>query len=186
MINTKNKEELLGKVIKLAEDIENYGVLKNKAIQLGIKVPELPEDLPVRISNLEKDLSPDKYNSAKEWKNILETSRLRLVIHWLDGIGMDLFDEIRFANIDKPKKKAKKLTNIVISNDLANSKVKVEEKKEKIVVMNYGKEYVYDDREKAIKFYQEAVMCSEGSEQSRYSTILCQLLSGCTHCSDEE
>lgn len=182
----KNKEELLAKVIKLAEDIENYGVLKNKAVQLGIKVPELPEDIPTRISELEKELFPERFGTPEEWKNTLETSRLRLAVHWLDSIGMNLFDEIRFANIEKPKKKVKKLTNVIISNDLANSKVKVEEKKEKIVVMNYGKEYVYDDRNKAIKFYQEAVMCSEGSEQSRYSTILCQLLSGCTHCSDEE
>lgn len=42
------------------------------------------------------------------------------------------------------------------------------------------------DRSEAIKKFSRCVLCSEGSEQSRYAEILSQLLSGYKYCYDEE
>lgn len=39
-------------------------------------------------------------------------------------------------------------------------------------------------RKEAIKFYHEGMMCCEGSEQDRYTTIYFQLLEGRKFCSD--
>lgn len=89
------KEELLNKVTKLAEDLEFVGLMRNKAFNHGISQPTLPKDLSIRLSEIEKELTPNKFNTSEEWKEILETSQLRLAIHWLDGIGLNLADEIR-------------------------------------------------------------------------------------------
>ena len=47
----------------------------------------------------------------------------------------------------------------------------------------YEDEFV--ERENAKKFYLEGMMCSEGSENARYSKIYCELCDNCLHCSDE-
>ena len=41
------------------------------------------------------------------------------------------------------------------------------------------------DRQEAINFYMEGTLSCEGSEQSRYASILAQLLEGSIVCSDE-
>ena len=41
------------------------------------------------------------------------------------------------------------------------------------------------ERADAIKFYTEGILCSDGSEQERYATILAGLVSGATVVSDE-
>ena len=60
-------------------------------------------------------------------------------------------------------------------------------KKEKdiVKVTCYYKTEEYE-RTEAINKFRECVLCSEGSEQSRYSKILGELLSGYKECSDEE
>lgn len=40
-------------------------------------------------------------------------------------------------------------------------------------------------RKDAIALYTDGVICTEGSEQQRYSKILAELMAGCTECSDE-
>ena len=49
----------------------------------------------------------------------------------------------------------------------------------------YGETEIME-REKAKAFYLEGMMCSEGSEQSRYVRIYTQLTLGYTECTDEE
>ena len=49
----------------------------------------------------------------------------------------------------------------------------------------YGEIKEWANRDEAIKFFSEAIECSEGSEQSRYSSILVQLLEGCEECFDD-
>lgn len=58
-------------------------------------------------------------------------------------------------------------------------------KKEKITVICYGEEKIWDNREKAKEFYLEAMMNTEGSEKERYSNIFGDLCSGLTTCRDE-
>ena len=94
------KEKLLNKVTKLAEDLEFAGLMRNKAFNHGTARPILPEGLSVRLSELEKELdaaenNSNGFNTPEQWKEILEGS-LRPIIHWLDGVGLNLFDEIRF------------------------------------------------------------------------------------------
>lgn len=48
----------------------------------------------------------------------------------------------------------------------------------------YGKEDVYDSREEAIAFYQQAAAGSEGGEQERYIHILLDLSEGKDICTD--
>lgn len=55
----------------------------------------------------------------------------------------------------------------------------------KITVVCYGKKEVWNTRGKAIEYYREGIANSEGSERNRYASILSQLLSGQTFCSDE-
>ena len=55
----------------------------------------------------------------------------------------------------------------------------------KIVCSTYGKEQEFKTRKEAINFFNECIMGSEGSEQSRYVSILMQLMNGDTYCSDE-
>ena len=56
--------------------------------------------------------------------------------------------------------------------------------KDLVTITCYGKKEQMH-RDEAIAFYSEAVMCCEGSEQSRYATILAQLSAGEKECSDE-
>lgn len=42
------------------------------------------------------------------------------------------------------------------------------------------------ERSEAIKFYQEGIRCSEGSERDRYVNILLGLMDGATEVSDED
>lgn len=55
-----------------------------------------------------------------------------------------------------------------------------------VTVIAYGRPQVFPNRTKAIKEVKEWCMCSEGSEQSRYCNILCDLLDGKTVCTDGE
>ena len=54
-----------------------------------------------------------------------------------------------------------------------------------VICSTYGREKKFKSRKDAIKFFKECVMCSEGSEQSRYVSILMQLMNGDKYCSDE-
>lgn len=56
--------------------------------------------------------------------------------------------------------------------------------KDIVTITCYGKTE-HMEREKAIVFYLEGMMCSEGSEQNRYANILAGLMSGLTVCTDE-
>lgn len=56
--------------------------------------------------------------------------------------------------------------------------------KDIVTITCYGKTEQME-REKAIAFYLEGMMCSEGSEQNRYANILGGLMSGLTVCTDE-
>lgn len=57
---------------------------------------------------------------------------------------------------------------------------------DKVVCRTYNKDQEFKTHKDAIKFFKECVMGSEGSEQSRYVTVLMQLMDGKTFCSDEE
>ena len=54
-----------------------------------------------------------------------------------------------------------------------------------VVCSTYGKEQKFKTRKDAINFFKECIIGSEGSEQSRYVSILIQLMNGGTYCSDE-
>ena len=56
----------------------------------------------------------------------------------------------------------------------------------KIKTVCYGKLKEFKSVKEAKDFYLECMMCSEGSEQSRYVQIYTQLCNGLTYCSDEE
>jgi hypothetical protein len=53
-------------------------------------------------------------------------------------------------------------------------------------VICYGKRETWRTREEAQKFYMEAMMMCEGSEQARYSQIYSELTAGLTVCTDGE
>ena len=46
----------------------------------------------------------------------------------------------------------------------------------KIKILCYGKISEYDNRKKAIDFFRECQICSEGAEQERYTNILMDLI----------
>ena len=48
--------------------------------------------------------------------------------------------------------------------------------KRKVTVKCYGEEEVYNNRDEAIKHFQECQRNSEGSERERYTNILCGLM----------
>lgn len=48
--------------------------------------------------------------------------------------------------------------------------------KKRVTVKCYGDEKVYNNREEAIKFYNECLMCSEGAERERYANVLSALM----------
>ena len=65
------------------------------------------------------------------------------------------------------------------------TKTKTKTKKDVVTVICYGSaEHI--ERADAIRKYSECVMCSEGSEQSRYAQILAELLHGYRVCTDGE
>lgn len=54
---------------------------------------------------------------------------------------------------------------------------------EKVKVTCYGQTEVMT-RKEAIDEYYEGMLCCDGSEAERYTTIYCQLMEGCMECSD--
>ena len=58
-------------------------------------------------------------------------------------------------------------------------------KKDIVTITCYGSTKQMN-RAEAISKYSECVMCSEGSEQSRYANILAELLHGYKVCTDGE
>lgn len=54
-----------------------------------------------------------------------------------------------------------------------------------VICSTYGREKKFKSRKGAINFFKECMMYSEGSEQSRYISILMQLMDGDKYCSDE-
>ena len=58
-------------------------------------------------------------------------------------------------------------------------------KKGKVKTICYGKETIWDEREKAISFFTEGIYNSDGAEQQRYLKILADLKSGKNMCSDK-
>ena len=64
------------------------------------------------------------------------------------------------------------------------TKTKTKTKKDIVTIICYGSaEHI--ERADAIRKYSECVMCSEGSEQSRYAKILAELLRGYRVCTDD-
>ena len=47
-----------------------------------------------------------------------------------------------------------------------------------VICSTYGKEQKFKSRKDAINFFKECIIGSEGSEQSRYVSILMQLMNG--------
>lgn len=58
--------------------------------------------------------------------------------------------------------------------------------KEKIEVTCYGEKEIWYDREKAIRFYLQAIAGSDGAERDRYTNIYLDLMTGKNECFDEE
>ena len=59
-------------------------------------------------------------------------------------------------------------------------------KEKPVIVKTYGKEQTFPSRKVAIAEVKEWCACSEGSEQSRYCNVLCDLLDGKDYCTDGE
>lgn len=57
---------------------------------------------------------------------------------------------------------------------------------EKITIVCYGQKEEWDSREKAMQYFLEGMLSSEGSEHERYARIYEQLASGLNFCTDEE
>ncbi len=55
-----------------------------------------------------------------------------------------------------------------------------------VTVICYGEEEQWSSREKALAFYTEAALGSDGSERERYRNICDELRMGLTECSDGE
>lgn len=89
------KNELLQKIIQLAEDVENFRAsVDTGAFALGAIKSKFLNDFPIRLSEIEKELSPDNYKSVEEWEDVLSAIGLRPIVHWLDSRGLNLSDEI--------------------------------------------------------------------------------------------
>lgn len=54
-----------------------------------------------------------------------------------------------------------------------------------VICSTYGKEKKFKSRKDAINFFKECIIGSEGSEQSRYISVLMQLMNGDKYCSDK-
>lgn len=59
-------------------------------------------------------------------------------------------------------------------------------KTDKVTTVCYGENREWNDRQDAIRFFNECFLMSEGSERERYALILSSLISGNTVCTDEE
>lgn len=55
-----------------------------------------------------------------------------------------------------------------------------------VVTICYGERKVWDDRKEAAEFYLAAMAGSDGHEQSRYTKIYIEIMSGFSECTDEE
>lgn len=55
-----------------------------------------------------------------------------------------------------------------------------------VKVTCYGTTETWSSREKALAFYTEAALCSDGSERERYRNICDELRMGLAECSDGE
>ena len=58
------------------------------------------------------------------------------------------------------------------------------DKVDPVIVVCYGEEEFWGDRNEAIKFYLEGMEACEGAEQRRYTNIYLQLIRGCDVCKD--
>ena len=58
--------------------------------------------------------------------------------------------------------------------------------KNKITTVCYGMKEMWNSREKAKAHFLEAMMNSDGSEQSRYTQVYMKLACGLDYCTDEE
>lgn len=54
-----------------------------------------------------------------------------------------------------------------------------------VVVICYGQEEFWGDRNEAIAFYLEGMMACEGAERDRYTNIYCDLIEGKKICVDK-
>ena len=59
-------------------------------------------------------------------------------------------------------------------------------KTEKIVCNCYGKEQEFTSRKKAMDFFLDCMMNSEGAERDRYTNIYLDLQEGKTYCTDND
>ena len=55
-----------------------------------------------------------------------------------------------------------------------------------VTVICYGKEEKWDSRKEAINYYEEGILCCEGSERDRYTNVYLDLIAGKDVCTDEE
>lgn len=58
-------------------------------------------------------------------------------------------------------------------------------KDNQVITVCYNISRMWDSREQAQAFFTHAILCSEGSEQSRYANVLTQILDGKKLCVDE-
>ena len=103
----EEKTEFLSKVMSLINDVETFGKAKLQAQIGGFDISEPPSDLPNRLSECEKALSPNEYNTPEQWAKTLNTERIRPIVNWLEGIGMDMFDDIRFFEMSADEEETK-------------------------------------------------------------------------------
>ena len=55
-----------------------------------------------------------------------------------------------------------------------------------ITCVTYGEAQTFKTRKEAIKFFDDCIRNSEGSEQERYVNVLLELMDGKTYCTDGE
>ena len=58
--------------------------------------------------------------------------------------------------------------------------------KEDITTICYGRIDKWDDRVKAVKYFYECALCSDGSEKERYVNIMMDLMAGANLATDGE
>lgn len=73
-----------------------------------------------------------------------------------------------------------------LGQDLFKELKKSPSLQEDIVTISDNGDIKNMERSKAEKLYFEAMMCSDGSAQCRYSNIYCQLKAGFKFCTDEK
>ena len=79
-----------------------------------------------------------------------------------------------------------KLADFRLMTVINGGKIVSAEKIVPVKVTCYGKTETYSSIDEAKAFYLECMASSEGSEQSRYASIVAQLEAGMTECSDEK